>query len=48
MEGQESEEGSVECLVVRVLVEGERNAPWALKVELVSENDLFLHYNCVL
>ena len=48
MEGQEQEEGIVESIVIRILAEGDKGSPSALKIELLSENDLFFNYSTML
>jgi len=40
-------EGTVENIQLRILVEGEKNKPINLKIELISENDLFFNYESV-
>ena len=46
MEG--SQEGAVESIVIRILAEGDKTNPTTLKLELLSENDLFFNYSSVL
>jgi len=37
-------EGTVENIQLRIFIEGDKNKPVNIKIELISENDLFFNY----